>query len=280
MKNWLALLSGLLFALTSWTSTAAAPEALRVGLFPNLSTRLLLETYQPMRDFLEHRLGRPVTLFTAPDFNSFVSRTQSGEYDLIVTAPHFARLAQTESGYQPLFSYRNNITAAIVVAKNSRFTDLNTLRGQKIAAPDRIAVVTMLGLKMLRNKGMEANKNYHFHWAGTHGNVALAVLNGEAAAGIIGMLPLKQLPENVSQQLHVLSISPAIDSQMILAHQRVEPGSLRQIREALVQFEKSPAGQEFFRTTSLVGLKPLSIDDLKQLDPYAREVRRMLELPR
>ncbi len=280
MKSWFAVLPGLLFALASWTASAASTDALRMGLFPNLSTRLLLETYQPMREFLEQRLGRPVILFTAPDFNSFVSRTQSGEYDLVVTAPHFARLAQTESGYQPLFSYRNNITAAIVVAKNSRFTDLNALKGQKIAAPDRIAVVTMLGLKMLRDEGLEANKNYHFHWAGTHGNVALAVLNGEAAAGILGMLPLKQLPENVSRQLHVLSISPAIDSQMILAHQRVEPGSLQQIREALLQFERSPEGQKFFRTTSLAGLKPIGTGDLKQLEPYAKEVRRMLEPPR
>jgi phosphonate transport system substrate-binding protein len=279
MKKWRHFLTGLLLALLPGLA-CAAPQVLSIGLFPNLSTRLLLETYQPMREFLEHQLGRTVTLYTAPDFNSFVGRTQNGEYDLIVTAPHFARLAQTESGYQPLFAYRNNITAAIVVAKNSRFTDLVMLKGQKIAAPDRIAVVTMLGLKMLQDKGLEAGKNYHFHSTGTHGNVALAVQHGEVAAGIIGTLPLNQLPISISQQLRVLATSPAIDSQMILAHKRLGSGQLQQIREALLQFEQSPAGQQFFLTTSLAGLKPLSAGDLKPLDPYAKEVKRMLELPR
>lgn len=278
MKNWPLFLAALLALLPGLSS--AAPQTLSFGLFPNLSTRLLLETYQPMREFLEQKLGRPVTLGTAPDFNSFVGRTQNGEYDLIVTAPHFARLAQTESGYQPLFAYRNDITAVIVVAKDSRYTELDMLAGQKIASPDRIALVTMLGLKMLRDKGMEPGKNYNFHWAGTHGNVALAVQRGETAAGIIGTLPLKQLPDNISRQLRVLSVSPAIDSQIILAHQRLAPAQLQQIREALLQFEQSTVGQQFFRTTGLAGLKPLNANDLRQLDPYAKEVKRMLELPK
>lgn len=280
MKRLFLLLFGLLLAAASWIATAAGQQPLTIGLFPNLSTRLLLETYQPMRDFLEQKLGRPVILYTAPDFNSFVSRTQNGEYDLIVTAPHFARLAQTETGYQPLFAYRSNITAAIVVAKNSRFTDPGMLAGQKIAAPDRIALVTMLGLKMLRDKGLEPGRDYKFHWAGTHGNVALAVQRGETAAGIIGTLPLKQLPESISRQLHVLSLSPAIDSQMILAHRHLTSTQTQQLKDALLQFEQSPGGQQFFRTTSLTGLKSLNTENLKQLEPYAKEVKRMLELPR
>lgn len=279
MKRSHRFLTALLLALLSSLSNAA-PQPLSVGLFPNLSTRLLLETYQPMREFLEQKLGRPVTLYTAPNFNSFVSRTQNGEYDLIVTAPHFARLAQTESGYLPLFSYRSNIAAVIVVAKNSRFTDFDMLAGQKIAAPDRIALVTILGLKMLRDKGLEPGANYNLHWAGTHGNVALTVQRGEAAAGIIGTLPLKQLPDSLSRQLHVLSTSPDIDSQMILAHSRLAAAQIQQIKDALLQFEQSPVGQQFFRTSSLKGLKPLGADDLKPLDPYAKEVKRMQELPK
>lgn len=278
MKKHFLMAAGLLLAMCS-AFAQAEQTALSVGLFPNLSTRLLLETYQPMREFLEQKLGRPVTLYTAPDFNSFVSRTHNGEYDVIVTAPHFARLAQTESGYQPLFAYRSNITATIVVAKNSRFTDVRMLKGEKIASPDRIAVVTMLGLKMLRDKGLAYGKDFNFHWAGTHGNVALVVQRGETAAGIIGTLPLKQLPDSISHQLRVLDVSPAIDSQMILAHPR-RGADIQQIRGALLQFEQSPAGQQFFRTTGLGGLKIINTKDLEQLDPYAKEVKRMLELPK
>jgi phosphonate transport system substrate-binding protein len=279
MKKWAHFLAVILLGLLpGWSG--ASPPALSIGLFPNLSTRLLLETYQPMREFLEQKLGRPVMLYTAPDFSSFVSRTQKGEYDLVITAPHFARLAQTDAAYQPLFAYRHSITASVVVAKNSPISDLGMLKNQKIAFPDRLAIVTMVGLKMLHDKGLEAGKDYDIHWAGTHGNVALAVQRGQTAVGIIGSLPLKQLPEAISQQLSVLSVSPAIDSQMILAQQSLTSEQLKQVKAALLQFEQSPAGQQFFRATSLAGLKPLDAEDLKQLDPYAREVNRMLELPK
>ncbi len=273
-------LLGLLLATASWCAFAAGQQPLSIGLFPNLSTRLLLETYQPLREFLEQQLQQPVVMYTAPDFHSFISRTQNGEYDIIVTAPHFARLAQTDAGYQPLFAYRNDITAAVVVRKDSQLNDISQLRGAKIAAPDRLAMVTLLGLKLLRDRGLEADRDYAFQWTTTHSNVALAVLRGDAAAGLIGIIPLKQLPENISRQLQLLTATPAVPSQMLLAHHRLPPGQQQQFKAAMLAFEQSEAGQKFFRASGLAGLKPLGNNDLKLLDPYAREVKHMLESTR
>lgn len=271
---------GLLLTAASCFASAASQHPLSIGLFPNLSTRLLLETYQPVREFLEQHLKQPVMLYTAPDFNSFISRTQNGEYDIIVTAPHFARLAQTDAGYQPLFAYRNDITAAIVVLRDNQINDVSQLRGAKIAAPDRLAMVTLLGLKLLQERGLEAGRDYAFQWTTTHSNVALAVLRGDAAAGIIGIMPLKQLPENISRRLQLLTATPAVPSQMLLAHHRLSPGQQQQFKAAMLQFEQSEAGQKFFRNSGLAGLKPIGSNDLKPLDPYAREVTRMLESQR
>lgn len=270
------ILFGLLLTIASFA--AAGQQTLSIGLFPNLSTRLLLETYQPLRDFLEQRLAHPVTLYTAPDFNSFIERSQKGEYDLIVTAPHFARLAEADAGYQPMFVFQNKLSAAIVVPKNSPITGISELRGAKIAAPDRLALVTMLGMKLLHDHGLESNKDYAFQWTATHGNAALAVQRGEAQAGLIGILPLKQLPESISRQLQILSVTPAVPSQMLLVHRRLDSAQRQRIKDSLLAFEQSEAGQQFFKATGLKGFQPVSTSDLKQLDPYAREVKRMQEL--
>ncbi|BCB28689.1 hypothetical protein SKTS_35750 [Sulfurimicrobium lacus] len=279
MKRLFTLLVGLLLATISCHVPAAGQQTLSVGLFPNLSARQLVETYQPLREFLELRLGRPVMLYTAPDFKGFVSRTQSGEYDVIVTAPHFARLAQIDAGYQPLFAYRSDITAALVVPAGSRIGSFAQLRGAKIIAPGHLALVTMLGQKLLHDHGLDAGRDYALQETATHGNVALAVLRGEAQAGIIGVLPLKQLAENTTRQLRILSLSPAVPSQMLLAHPALAANQIQQIKEALLQFEQSPAGQKFFQSSGLAGLKPVSAADLKQLDPYAKEVKRLLDQP-
>lgn len=277
MKRLVILLPGLLLCLASWAATA---QELNVGLIPNLSTRQLLEIYQPLRTYLEQQLRRPVTLYTSPDFNSFVNRTQNGEYDLVITAPHFARLAQTDAGYQPLFAYRNEITAVVVVAKNSNISQLAQLRGGKIVAPGPIAIVSMLGLALLRENGLEEKRDYEFQWATSHSNTAQAVLHGDARAGVIGNLPLKQLPQDISSQLRVLAHSSVIPPLILLAHKRITPPEVQQIKKALLQFEHSESGQKFFASNGLVGLRPVQADDLKSLEPYAREAKRLLELPK
>lgn len=278
MKRLFLLLAALLLA-ASCVAAAAEPRTLTVGLFPNLSARLLVETYQPLREYLEQRLGHPVMLYTAPDFRSFVSRTQNGDYDIVITAPHFARLAQIDGGYQPLFAFRNDITAALVTLNDSRIRDFAQLRGSKVITPGPLAIVTMLGLKMLHDHGLDAGRGFTLQETTTHGNVALAVVRGEVEAGIIGTLPLKQLPENISRQLHVLSLTPAVPSQMLLAHPGLAPDQIRQIKDALLQFEQSAAGKKFFLSTGFAGLKTLDNTDLKRLDPYAKDVKRMLETP-
>ena len=49
--------------------------ALEIGILPNISARVLLAQYQPMRTFLTQSLGRPVQLSTAPSWNAFHART-------------------------------------------------------------------------------------------------------------------------------------------------------------------------------------------------------------
>lgn len=253
-------------------------SSLSIGLFPNLSTRLLLETYQPMREYLEQKLGRPVTFYTGSDFSNFVGRTQNGEFDLVITAPHLARLAQVSAGYRPLFTYRNDITTVMVVQKNSKVTQLSQLRGTRIASPDRIALVTMQGIKMLRDEGLVVDKDFSFQWTATHGNVALAVQRGEVAAGLMGEIPLRQLPENSSRNLRILATSPTVTSQILMAHARLTNKQVQEVKEALIQFEASESGQNFFKSSKLYGLRTVREDELKSLDPYVKEIKRMLDL--
>ena len=91
--------SALLFALGG---ASADNTTIEIGILPTLSTRTILATYQPLREYVEEKLGQPVTLVTAADYRTFLDRTQRGEYRFVVTAPHYARLAQSEAGYVPM----------------------------------------------------------------------------------------------------------------------------------------------------------------------------------
>ncbi len=268
------LLAGWLLLIPALAAEQLKP--LEIGVFPNLSARAVVTMYQPVRDFLEQRLGRPVQLYTAPDFRTFVERTQDGEYDLVVTAPHLARLAQTESGYIPLANYASPLRALVVVPRRASFSSLQDLSGRTVSVPDRLAVISMVGVHLLRDHGLSPETGLHLVYAKSHTNAALSVLRGEADAAVVGSAPFNQLPEGVRDGLRVLAYTEPIPNQFYLASPRLPPDLVAAVSRSLMEFAGTPGGHRFIEANRFGGLKGASEGDLKGMDPYAKEVRRLL----
>ena len=81
---------------------AVANPVLRLGTLPVVSTRTAYEIYQPLMSRLEAVLNRKVELETPPNFKVMYQRIQEKGFDLLVSPPHIARLAQQKHGWQPL----------------------------------------------------------------------------------------------------------------------------------------------------------------------------------
>lgn len=255
---------------------AAETRPLTFGLFPNLSPRTLATLYQPMRDFLEHELGRPVELATAVNFNAFTQRLLAREYDLVVAAPHLARLGQSEAGYRLLAHYEQPLQAYWVVPVKSNLQRLPDLAGKRVAVPDRMALVTMLGLSLLSRAGLEADRDYRLIEARSHNNAAVTVLNGEADVAVIGSVPLSQLAGEMRAQLRIIGQSQAIPSQYFAVSDRLSEPDCARIEQALFKFAASPAGQKFLHQFAMHGLVKAKPNELKGMDAYAKQVRQML----
>jgi phosphonate transport system substrate-binding protein len=202
----LAILLLLVFWPLATSAADKANEPLQIGLFPNLTPLTLITSYQPLRLYLEKTLHRPVAMVTAPDFRSFVERTQHGDYDIVLTAPHLARLAEQEAGYVAVATYAAKLQALILVAKNSPVRRLEDLRGARVAVPDPLAVVNMLGRERLQEAGL-ADTDYTLLNTHSHNGAALAVLHEDALAAIVGSAPYAQLAEGMRKDLRVLASS-------------------------------------------------------------------------
>ena len=90
MTNRRSILLGMLAAPLALRLAQAAPAVLRIGVAPHSSARVILQMYQPLRDFLAERLGQPVEIVTAPDFTEFARRALAGNYDVAITTGHQA----------------------------------------------------------------------------------------------------------------------------------------------------------------------------------------------
>ncbi len=147
-----ALFAGLLLC----QSLAAAPEAdnrpLKMGFFPIISAIALFKRFAPLDSYLGKELQSEIVMETARDFPTFVKRTAQRQYDIVVTAPHFALLAADSGQYRVVASLRKDLVGYIVVRADSPIRDVTELAGKRIATPPRPAIITQSGMDYLNRQ--------------------------------------------------------------------------------------------------------------------------------
>ena len=272
--------SAVLVAMLGWAAPVAAENAsstVEMGVFPYLSTRALLELYEPVRVYLQAELHRPTHLFTATSFKAYAERVQAGEYDVLVAPPHMARLAQREAGYIPLTMYTRELRGVVVVAKASPIKTLAELKGKHITTPSKIALVTIMGGQLLRDNGLFTEADTQLKDVGSHSNAVLAVQRGEAEAALTENAALQQMPQDLRNSVRIIAQTQRLPHVMLLAHPRLGQAGVERVRNLLLQFPNSGEGRAFLKTSGFEGMRSVDEADMKSVDPFIKELKRMLE---
>ena len=163
-------------ALPAWA------QAFQVGVLPNLSPRVLLTNYRPLRDYLAATLGLPVEIATAPDFRTFQARTLAGEYDLVVTAANLGRIAQLDAGLTLIAGFEPPIPALLVTLKAAQAPSIEALRGKALAVSNPQSLLVLIGKNWLRQRGLSAGTDYDLVWTRNEDSLAQVLASGYDAA--------------------------------------------------------------------------------------------------
>lgn len=251
-------------------SPAAAADELVLGIFPFLSTRQMVEQFNPLKEHVSQALGRPVALRSAPDYKSFIERTRVGEYDFIVDAPHLARLAQKRDGYHPLAQSGYKVEFLLVARKDSSVQTLADLRGRAVAIGARLSLTHMLLGKELLKSGLVLDKDVQYLDTATFSNVLQAVIRGDAAVGALTALVWNGAPAQARSELREIlrqkDIGPGL---VVVAHPRLGAATERKLQAALYGFKDTPEGKAYFEKTKQIDFRPVDEASLRVVDPYA-----------
>ncbi len=276
-RTWFAAV-GLLWLVATAAQARQEEAPLQVGLVPSLSARTLISAYQPLREFLAQALRQPVELYTAPDFTTFFHQTQRGDFDLVMTPAHFAWLAIQEAGYVPLVTYRNELGALLIVRHDSTITGPAQLKGKTIGVVDMLAIVTLRGTQWLREQGFKAGRDYTQVTVAPHNTAALAVARGDIDAAIIASGPYRLMPEDIRSQVRVLSELGVLPHAVYLARGDLPAARRHALTEALLAFgNASPEGRRFMEEYRFGGFKRITAGELRAMEAYAREVKRLMQ---
>jgi phosphonate transport system substrate-binding protein len=281
MHRLLNLVLMFIFAISAWPASAdvtTVVKTLEIGVVPYMSPRVLVASYEPMRLYLEQHLGKPVKIYTSSGFKPFLLNAQRGDYDLVISPAHFARILQTNNRFTPFLRYSSGGRGLVMTALDSPIKTPQDLRGKIIALPDQLSLASIVCMTHLGEDGLKPGTDFHLLIVPSFAAAILAVQKGDALAAVSAPGALVQMaPELRASVRPVLDTGDFINL-IYLAHPRLGKTTVDKLNHALLKFGNDTSeGKQFFSSTGFGSFVPATAKEMNSLDRYVAETKRLLD---
>ena len=248
------------------TALATSNLPLRLGTLPVVSTRTAYEIYQPLISRLESLMKRTVELETPANFRTMYQRIRENGFDILVSPPHIARLAQQRLGWQPLVMCQPEHSSVLMVMEANGPRSVEELRGKTIAILDRSALVVMIMMEALAKKGLVIERDFNIMETRNYESSQIAVRQGIAQA----MVARSQgfIEANERDRMKVLFEAGALPGYVMIAAPSISKNDVQMLRKDLTAFGTTPEARGFLKKLGYDGLEPATEAAMKRLDPY------------
>ena len=258
-------------------SAVPRSDVLVIGVLPNIAAATLTTQYQHLSRYLERSDGQKVRIVISTNFKEFFESTMKGDFDLAVTAPHFARVAQLDRAMVPLVSYQPRINALLVAPIDTKIVGSRDLRERAVAFANPQSLVAMYGQQWLSKQGMEPGTDYEVKAGRTDLGVGRMVLSGDAVAAILSNGEFRALPPEESARMKIVEVIARIPNFVVLAHPRVDRARMGQIKTQLKNFlADSEDGVPFAQATGFTAMTDVDEAQLRELDSFVDATRRLM----
>lgn len=247
---------------------AADTRALSLGFFPIISTVALYKRFAPLRDYLAEMLQRPVNMATAKDFPTFLQRSDARQYDIVITAPHFALRAADSGKYRIRAALQGEVYQLLVVRNDSPLATLDQLAGKKIATPPPDALMTMIGRRALAVAGLTGKRAPVYRAYASHNAANEALLAREVDAAIASSNVIKKA-KGKGAPFRILGRSFKLPNMATLVASDLDPELGERIMQILVNMNTTAKGQQVLRQIRFPGYREVkSPAEYEPVRPY------------
>ena len=278
LRRW-ALMVTLLFAALAPLATVSAQSAntpFTIGVLPNLSARVILANYQPMRDYMERELKRPVEIYTAGDFRSFNQQTQRGEYALVVTAANLGRVAQLDAKWEPLAIYEPKVPGVIVALASNPDSSMTQLRGKALAVANPPSAVAVAGLHWLGAQGLQAGADFKSVVTPNDDSLGAVLMSGEAPLAVMSLGEFRAKPEALRNALRIVTEFAKVPGFLVMANPTLPSAERQRLKALLLTFAQSEEGRKFQGLAGVSQIRDVGEAELKTLDAFNDATRKAL----
>jgi phosphonate transport system substrate-binding protein len=261
-----------LISLTPFAAQAAdRPAKLVVGLLPGESAPTVMRLNEPLRVYLEKRLGLPVELVVGANYAATSEALRFGRLDIAYLGPVTYILQSKHTKLEPFARPSHEVVgptfqAVVIVPADSPVKTLADLKGKEVAFGDPASTSgTWVPRYMLVEAGLVSGRDFTLRVLGAHDAVALAVANKKVAAGGLS-LPIYQrlLKEGKieGKAVRILAESPAIPEYMWTFRQGIDPAFKEEIRKAFINVG-DPESLKVFRAEAFIPCVDSDVDRVR-----------------
>lgn len=252
-----------------------AGKSMRLGTLPVVSTRTAYEIHNPLLAHLQKSLGlTTIVLETPPNFKAMYKRIRENGFDLLISPPHIARLAQKRFGWHPLVMLQAEHRSVLLAQDGKGPANLEALRGGTIAVLDNSALVAMIMMEALSKKGLQMNRDFKVIETRSYESSQIAVQQGVAQAMVFRSQGF--IDTNIRDQLKVLFEAGALPGYVFIAAPGTSRGQLQELRTQLLAFGKTPEARPFLGKLGYDGMTAVTEEAMQRLDPYIEQTEAKL----
>lgn len=248
------------------------PSRLRVALLPDENASTLIQNAQPLKRYLEARLGKEIELVVTTDYSSMIEAMRFGRIEVAYFGPFSYVLAKSRApGIEPFAVgvERGSPTynSILIAQADGPVKTLADIRGKPFGFGDQASTSSHLAPRahILRNAGLVGDKDYRVVHLGTHDAVARAVQAGQVPAGALSKAIYDALVARKSidpSKLVTLDLSAPIPNYPIVMQGNLAPALQSAIRAAFIDM-KDKASLSAFRVEGFVATDDRAYDILR-----------------
>jgi len=168
----------------------ADPRRIRVALLPDENASTLIQNAQPLKNYLEQRLGRSVEIIVTTDYSSMIEAMRFGRIEVAYFGPFSYVLAKTRAPAIEAFAVgvergAPTYQSIIIASAGGPVRALEDIRGKAMGFGDQASTSSHLVPRalLLQRAGLRGGADYRVVHLGAHDAVARAVQSGQVPAG-------------------------------------------------------------------------------------------------
>jgi len=258
----------------------ADPRRLRVALLPDENASTLIQNAQPLKAYLESRLGREIEIVVTTDYSSMIEAMRFGRIEVAYFGGFSYVLAKSRAPAIEAFAVGverglPTYTSVVIATAGGPVRALEDIRGRAFAFGDQASTSSHLIPRalLLQRAGLKGGQDYRVVHLGAHDAVARAVQNGQVPAGALSEQIFRTLLARGSidgSKVAQIAVSDPIPNYPMTMQGNLAEPLKAAIRAAFLEI-RDPAVLRAFRVEGFAPTDDAAYDIL-------RETARVLEL--